>query len=291
MAALLGGLLRGMRPAQWVKNVLVFAAPATAGVLSRPGPLRHALVAFAAFCLVSSGTYLLNDVLDVQADRRHPRKCVRPVASGLVSLPLAVIAGALLMMAGVGLVIALGRPLLVAVLAGYVVLTLAYSVWLKHVAVLDLLCVAAGFLLRAVAGGVAVDVRLSQWFLIVATFGSIYLVVGKRHAEHVDLGEARGLHRRTLGRYSLAYLAHVRTMSSAVTVLAYSLWALDRGHREHSPWAGVSILPVVIGLLRYELLVEEGQGEAPEAVLRHDRLLQVLGVAWIVLVIVEVYVR
>lgn len=290
-SAVVGGLIRSARPRQWIKNVLVFAAPATAGVLTNGTALREAAVAFTAFCLVASGTYLVNDVLDVHDDRLHPRKRARAIASGVVPLPLAASVGAALMAIGIAAGAAFGRPLLVAVLCGYVALTLAYSIRLRHVAVIDLVAVASGFLLRTIAGGVSTHVRLSQWFLIVATSGSIYLVAGKRHAEHIDLGEDRGAHRRTLDRYPLSYLAHVRAVSSAVAVVAYCLWAINRGPTGSVPWAALSIGAVVIGLLRYELLVEEGHGGAPEEVLRRDRSLQVLGLIWVGLLLAAVYGR
>lgn len=281
-------VLRSMRPQQWVKNLLVFAAPGLAGVLSQGSALRDTLVAFAAFCLVASGTYVLNDVADRHADAQHPKKRHRPVASGALGVPLAAGLGGALLVGGV-LLGFLARPALVAVLAGYAVLTLAYSGYLKHVAVVDLVAVASGFLLRAAGGAAAVDVALSDWFLIVATFGSIFLVTGKRHAEHLDLGDERGETRRTLGRYPLSYLVHVRSVSAAVTILAYCQWALERDDGSSVPWAAISILPVVLGLFRYELLIEEGKGDMPDEVLREDRGLQAIALVWCALLAAQVY--
>ena len=281
-------VVRSMRPQQWVKNLLVFAAPGLAGVLSESAALRDAIVAFVAFCLVASGTYVLNDVADRHADAQHPKKRHRPVASGALSVPLAWALGSGLLVGGV-LFGFLARPALVAVLAGYAVLTLAYSAYLKHVPVVDLVAVASGFLLRAAGGAAAVDVALSDWFLIVATFGSIFLVTGKRHAEHLDLGDERGETRRTLGRYPLSYLVHVRSVSAAVTILAYCQWALERDDATAIPWAAISILPVVLGLFRYELLIEEGKGDMPDELLREDRGLQAIAVVWCALLAAQVY--
>ncbi len=180
-------MLRAARPHQWLKNVLVVAAPGAAGVLLRPEVLGRAAIAFAAFCLVSSGTYLLNDAMDVHADRLHPRKRHRPVASGVVSLGLARIAAAVLLAAGVGLGL-VANVWLAVVLAVYVVLMQAYSTVFKKVAVIELAIVSSGFVIRAIAGGVATDVPISTWFLIVTSFASLFIVVGKRHAEQLTLG-------------------------------------------------------------------------------------------------------
>jgi decaprenyl-phosphate phosphoribosyltransferase len=279
--------VRSARPQQWTKNVLVFAAPGTAGVLTQGPRLLDALIAFAAFCLAASGTYVLNDVLDRAEDLRHPRKRHRAIASGVVPLPLAVAWAAALFCAA-GAVGLLARPAFLAVLAGYAILTLAYSAVLKHIAVVDIVAVGSGFLLRAIGGAVAVDVALSDWFLIVAIFGCIFLVTGKRHAEHLDLGADRGGHRRTLSRYPLSYLVHVRSVSAAVTIIAYCQWALARDGAG-PPWAALSILPVVLGLFRYELLLEEGKGGMPDEVIRQDRPLQAIGLAWCVLLALQVY--
>ena len=184
-------LLRTARPKQWVKNVLVFAAPAAAGVLTEPGPLARTLVAFVAMCLAASGTYFLNDALDAEADRQHPTKRFRPVAAGYVSVGLAKVMAAVLIAAGIAISIPISRGELALVVAGYAALTVSYSLWLKHEPVIDLAAVAAGFVLRAIAGGVAADVLISDWFLIVAASGSLFMVTGKRHAEQLELGERR----------------------------------------------------------------------------------------------------
>jgi decaprenyl-phosphate phosphoribosyltransferase len=280
--------LQTARPLQWTKNLLVFVAPATAGVLDDPGELGRVALAFVAFTLAASGMYHVNDLLDREGDRRHPRKRDRPIASGRIPPARAWAVAAVLLAAGVGVAVAV-RPLLGLLVAGYVAVGLSYTTWLRAVAVVDLAAVAAGFLLRATAGAVAVSVPLSDWFLVVATFGSLYLVTAKRHAEHVGLGEARGDHRATLARYTTGYLTQVRTLSAAVAILAYCLWALERGDAGDAPWFGLSIGPFVLALLRYELLVEEGHGGAPEEVLARDHGILALGAVWAVLVALGVY--
>ncbi len=183
----LAGLVRTARIRQWPKNLLVFAAPGAAGVLTHPGPLLRSLVAFAAFCAVASGTYFINDAVDAEADRAHPTKRRRPVAAGTVSRRLAVTVGSLLAAAGIGAGSALEWRLGL-VLVIYVGIQIAYSLFLKRQPIFDLAAVAAGFVLRAIAGAVAVPVPISEWFLIVATFGSLLMVTGKRVAEQAELG-------------------------------------------------------------------------------------------------------
>jgi decaprenyl-phosphate phosphoribosyltransferase len=286
------GLVRTARIKQWSKNVLVFAAPGAAGVLTQATPLLRAVVAFAAFCAVASGTYFINDAADAEADRGHPTKCRRPVAAGTVSPRLAVMVGLTLM--GVGL--AAGTVLawrLGVVLAIYVLLQFSYSLYLKHQPVLDLVAVAAGFVLRAIAGAVAVPVLVSEWFLIVATFGSLVMVTGKRVAEHAELGEGRGAHRATLNQYSSSFLRTVLAISAGGAIVGYCLWAFSLqtalSHHGDPIWYQLSIVPMMVALLRYTFLVEGGHGAEPEELVFADRTLQVLGLVWVVLFTLGVY--
>lgn len=285
------GLVRAARPKQWAKNLLVFAAPAAAGVLVDAEPLLHTVIAFVAFCMVASGTYFLNDVRDLVADRAHPEKRYRPIALGVVPTRVAVATGAASLVTGFTLG-ATADIRFVGVLAVYVVLTASYTMWLKHVAVVDIALISAGFIIRAVAGGVVVDVPISQWFLIVTSFGSLFMVACKRHAEHLELGEERGTVRTTLELYPLVYLRFVWMMSAAIAVTAYCLWAfeqVDTVTGSHFPWYQLSIAPFVMALLRYGLLVESGRGGAPEDVVIEDRPIQVLVVLWLLLYSAGIY--
>jgi decaprenyl-phosphate phosphoribosyltransferase len=275
-------LLRTARPKQWVKNVLVFAAPGAAGVLTEPDQLGRTLIAFAAFCLAASGTYFLNDAMDAEADRHHPTKRNRPVAAGLVTTAQAKVAAVVLIVLALAISAPINNGRLVAVVAAYVVVTVSYSIWLKHEPVLDLGCVAAGFGLRAIAGGYATDVPLSNFFLIVVGAGSLFIVAGKRHAELATLGEASSGHRQTLGEYSDSFLNYVRAVTSGVAITGYALWAFERAAEVGNTfWFRLSIVPFVLAILRYALTVEQGGGGAPEEVVLGDRLLQLLGVAWL----------
>jgi decaprenyl-phosphate phosphoribosyltransferase len=171
-------------------------------------------------------------------------------------------------------------------LIAYVVVTLTYSTWFKHVAVVELMMVAAGFLLRPIAGAAATHIPLSQWFLLVASFGSLYMVIGKRYAEVVGLGEDAADHRKILGEYPAAYLRQSREICASVTLLAYCLWAFERSADAGpavGPWSQLSIIPFTFGIFRYGLLLERGQGGAPEDVVLEDRPLLMAGAAWLLL--------
>ena len=231
--------------------------------------------------MVSSATYLVNDVRDLDADRLHPRKRYRAIAAGTVSPQLAVAMAAVLLLGGFAVAAAVRIELLIVVVS-YVVLTTSYTLWLKHVEVVDIVAIASGFIMRAVAGGAAADVPLSRWFIIVASFGSLFIVAGKRHGEHIDLDESRGEVRATLGAYSRDYLKYVWTMASGVTITAYCLWAFEMAPRGGDiPFYELSIVPFVTFMLRYAQLLEAGHGEAPEDVVLGDRVLIALAAVWI----------
>ena len=279
--SLLAGLWRTARPRQWIKNVLLLAAPFGAGVITQVDELARTAIAFALFCVAASGTYFVNDATDVDADRRHERKRLRPVAAGQVPVGLARAVGFALLALAIGSGFAFVNVEFGIAIACYVGVTLAYTFWLKHEPVLDLAGVAAGFLIRAIAGGVAAEVWISQWFIIVVGFSSLFIVTGKRSAEHVELGEARGGHRVTLSTYSATFLRFVRGAATAAAFTAYCVWAFEKGEGTSGAlWFELSILPFVMAMLRYALLLDQGHGGAPEEVFLRDRTLQGLGLVW-----------
>jgi decaprenyl-phosphate phosphoribosyltransferase len=276
-------IVRTARPKQWTKNVLVFAAPAAAGVLDQRDALLKTLVAFVGFCLAASGTYFLNDANDAEADRLHPTKRHRPIAAGDLDIRTARGIAAVLILLSFAVTAPVNDFELTGIVAGYVLVTISYTTWLKYEPVIDLAAVAAGFVLRAIGGGVATGVRLSDWFLIVAGSGSLFIVTGKRHAEQVELGSDSFEHRRTLGEYSTAFLGYVRAVSSGVMITAYCLWAFENAtHTGDDTWFRLSIVPFVIGILRYALVIDQGGGGAPEEVVLADRTLQIVGLIWLV---------
>ncbi|GLW05281.1 decaprenyl-phosphate phosphoribosyltransferase [Microtetraspora sp. NBRC 13810] len=277
--------VRALRPRQWVKNTLVLAAPVAAGVLDTLSGVLAVLVAFAAFCLAASGTYLLNDAADAEADRLHPRKRFRPVASGAVSVRLARVAGTALLLLAPALAALTGDWRLPAVVAGYIALALLYTVWLKHQPVVDMVAVAGCHVLRAFAGAVAVGVPVTSWFLVVISLGSLQLIAGKREVELRAHGAAGT--RPALAHYSPGYLAQVRTLCSGAMIVTYCLWALN----EHpGVLYAVSIVPFVLVVLRHNLLVDKGHGEEPEELALRDRPTQLFVAAQLLLLILAIYV-
>lgn len=283
------GVLRTMRPKQWVKNVLVLAAPFVAGTLFTAGIALHLVIAFVAFSLAASGIYLVNDANDIEADRAHPTKRNRPIAAGIVPPGLALGVAVVLLVGSLALSW-LASTQLVIVLAVYIVVQLAYCFWLKHQPVLDICIVASGFLLRAIAGGASTGIPLSQWFLLTAGFGSLFMVAGKRYAEMM-LAERTGAKiRKSLEAYSASYLRFVWALSATVLTVTYCLWAFEIREAHHnSVWSVISIVPFVVAVLRYSVDVDSGNGGAPDEIALADRALQVLALGWVATLTLAVY--
>ena len=281
-------LVTATRPRQWVKNLLVLAPLLPAGEQVGLDSLVGAGTAFVVFVLISSAIYLFNDVEDREADRRHPVKRHRPIASGALSPVNARIAAVVLV--ALGLVLASTRGWqLVAVAVVYLAIQVSYCLWMKHEPVLELASVASGFLLRALAGGVAAHIPLSQWFLITAAFGSLFVAAGKRYGEH-EMGTRTGAPvRRVVQRYSLSYLRFVWTMAATVVVMSYALWAFDVQAETGSAWGLVSMVPFVLAVMRYAVDVDGGSAEEPEEVVLHDPVLIGMGLAWCGSLLLAVY--
>ncbi len=282
-----GGLLSAMRPKQWVKNLLVVAVPLAAGQLLDPLTLARTVLAFLAMCAAASAVYLTNDILDREADRNHPKKRYRPIAAGTLSVPTATAAAILLAAASVVVPAVLGAPQLSLLIVGYLVLQTIYVFWAKHQPVLDLACVAAGFVLRAVAGGVAAEISISIWFLTVTAAAAMFVVSGKRYSELVTHGHESGT-RQGLKEYSEGYLRFVWSVSVGIAVVFYGLWAAELGNGGSAMWARLSVIPFVLLLLRYARDVDSGTAEAPEDLVWGDRVLQALGVLWAAMFILQV---
>lgn len=275
------GVLKTARPKQWVKNVLVLAAPFTAGQIGDAGVLVKALIAFVAFTFVASAVYLVNDAVDVEADRAHPTKRNRPIAAGLVPVPAAYAASGVFFLAGMGVGLLASWQLLV-VLGVYAAVQLGYCFGWKHEPVIDLCIVASGFLMRAIAGGVAASIELSPWFLLVTAFGSLFMVAGKRYAEIVLFERTGAKIRSSLKKYSASYLRFVWAASAAILIMTYCLWAFELKVRTGGAvFAVISMVPFVIAVLRYAVDVDGGNAGEPEEIALNDRVLQVLGLAWV----------
>ncbi len=282
--------IRAMRPRQWVKNVLVASAPLAGGKLFDAEVLTEVGLSFIAFCLVSATVYLINDLRDVDEDRLHPRKRFRPIAAGELKPAAAMVLAAITGILGLGLGFLVANPLGITLVV-YLGLQVLYSGFLKHLPVVDLAVVASGFLLRAIAGGVATGVLLSQWFLLVAAFGSFFMVAGKRYSEMKAIGGEAGT-RRSLTRYSESYLRFAWMLAAVMVLISYSLWAFEnRGAGALGiPWTAISIAPFTLGLMQYALEVDAGNAGEPEDVVLHDHVLQGIGAIWLVVISVAVFV-
>jgi decaprenyl-phosphate phosphoribosyltransferase len=283
-----------MRPRQWLKNLLVFVAPAAASVLGHWHTTLRVIAAFAVFCAVASGTYLVNDVIDAESDRHHPRKSRRPVASGALRPGIALGTGATLIAGGIVAALFIGPWGFAVVVAAYVGQSVAYSIRLKREPVVELAFVASGFVLRAIAGGVVARVSLSVWFLVFTSFAALFVVTGKRYAEFRSLGLDGGAHREVLDHYTESFLKSVLTLSATITVAAYCFWAFDRtgllahaGH--HVVWIELTVVPLTLAVLHILRALDAGRGEEPEGLALHDRMLQLYGVLWVALMAIGVY--
>jgi len=279
----LRGVLKTARPRQWVKNVLVFAAPflALAHATDRGSMVFAAVIAFISFSLVASSVYLINDAVDVESDRQHPTKKNRPIAAGIVPVPVAYAAAVIFF--GVGLGISFfASPHLAIVLGVYQAVQLAYCFGLKHQPVVDLAIVGSGFLMRSIAGGVAAGIALSQWFLLVTAFGSLFMVAGKRYAEIMLFERTGAKIRSSLKKYSSSYLRFVWATSASILIMSYCLWAFElRQKADNSLWPVISMIPFVVAVLRYAVDVDSGGAGEPEDIALKDRVLQVLGAVWV----------
>jgi 4-hydroxybenzoate polyprenyltransferase len=289
-----GGLLAAiavsLRPHQWVKNFFVFAALIFGHKLATPAAWG-ALAGFVIFCGLSGAIYLFNDVADREKDRRHPLKRQRPIASGRLSVPVAVTVGVLLVVGGLLASAALSRPFL-GVAVAYVALLTAYSVWLKHVVIVDVLVVAIGFVLRALAGVFAVDVEISGWLVICTLLIALFLALGKRRHEYLTLSAEAAAHRPILAEYSAGLLDQMIAVVTASTVTAYALYtmAAETVTKFHTQLLPATLPFVLYGIFRYlYLLYRRELGGNPSELLLNDRALLVNTVLWMLAVVAIIY--
>ncbi|MEX2147007.1 MAG: decaprenyl-phosphate phosphoribosyltransferase [Candidatus Rokuibacteriota bacterium] len=287
---MLDAIAVSLRPRQWIKNLFVFAAVIFSQQLFTPA-LWRAAGAFLIFCALSGAMYLINDVMDRDKDRLHPRKRERPVAAGRLS-PRAAVGAGLLLLAVALAAAALRSGGLLLVAAGYVTLLTAYSLGLKHVVIVDVIVVACGFVLRAVAGAVAVGVEISGWLLICTVQLALVLALGKRRHEYLTLEGEAARHRPILAEYSAGLLDQMIAVVTASTVTAYALYTMspETVAKFHTPWLPVTLPFVLYGVFRYlYLLYRKELGGNPSEVVLHDRPLLINAVCWIAAVLVILY--
>jgi decaprenyl-phosphate phosphoribosyltransferase len=272
--------VRAVRVRQWPKNLLVFAVPATAGALGRPGVLASVCGACAVFCLLSSGVYLINDVRDAPEDRRHPTKRHRPIASGAIAPRRAFAAGAAALVLGVSASAAVA-PAMVATAVAYAALNIAYTLRLRGIAGVDILVVSAAFVLRLVAGGLAAHVPDPPWLVVSVWLVALFVAAGKRYADVLDPDGRRS--RAALSAYSAGGLRGAILITFVGALISYCAWAFAAvaGQPATGPWRELSAIPFAIALWRYRALVAGGFGAAPERILFRDPVIQLAVVGWL----------
>ncbi|MFE7898976.1 decaprenyl-phosphate phosphoribosyltransferase [Streptomyces sp. NPDC057424] len=278
------GLLRTARPKQWVKNILVIAAPAAAGELFSRHALSRLALVFVLFTACAAAVYLVNDARDADADRAHPVKRHRPVAAGQVPVPVAYAVGGCLGVLAPAAAAWLCGPAVAALLTAYLAMQLAYCISLKHILVVDLAVVTTGFLMRAMVGGLALGIPLSRWFLITTGFGALFMVSAKRYSEAVQMAGKAGATRALLTEYTTGYLRFVWQLAAGVAVLGYCLWAMEEGGVPHTsvlPWRQLSMVAFILAILRYAVFADRGTAGEPEDVVLRDRALALIGVSWV----------
>jgi 4-hydroxybenzoate polyprenyltransferase len=287
----LGALVVSLRPRQWIKNLFVFAGLVFGGKLLDPHAGVLALATFAVFCALSGVVYLINDVADRERDRLHPTKRERPIAAGRLPVRTAVAAALVLLAAGLVGGLAIGAP--VALVAGaYVVLFAAYSIWLKHIVIVDVLTVAAGFVLRAAAGALAIAVEISGWLFICTILAALFLALGKRRHDFLTLGEQAPRHRPILAQYGTGLLDQMIAVVTASTVTAYALYTMspETVARFHTRWLPLTLLFVLYGVFRYlYLLYRQQMGGNPSDLFLHDAPLRLNTLLWILTVLLLIY--
>jgi len=283
-----------LRPSQWVKNVVVFAGPAAGLKLFSLDTFIQAVIAFAAFCAGASATYIINDIIDREADANHPTKKSRPIARGAVRPGMAIGMSVLLVVIAWGLTTLLPDRSVMAVLAFYLLLTLAYSLALKRRVILDVIVIATGFVLRAWAGSLAVGVETSEWLVACMFTLCLFMGFGKRRCELAMIGNAEeaGQHRKTLLRYTPQLLTHLITVSAGIAVMTFLLYTMDHSqgaapfHREQLFYT----LPIVVyGVFRYAMLTELGIYSGPTEIVLRDKALLAAVSIWAVVALVIVY--
>ena len=287
---MLGAVLVSLRPRQWVKNLFVFAG-LVFGQRLFTDSVWPALVAFAIFCALSGAIYLVNDVADRDKDRLHPKKRERPIAAGRVPVPLALGTAAALVVVALVVATRLSFGFFVVAVA-YVVLLSAYSAWLKHIVIVDVLIVAVGFVLRALAGTLAIHVAISGWLLICTILAALFLALGKRRHEYLALGAEAARHRPILAEYSAGLLDQMIAVVTASTVTAYALYTMspETVAKFHTQLLPATLPFVLYGVFRYLYLLYRRQlGGNPSELFLNDRALLVNTACWVVAVLLIIY--
>jgi decaprenyl-phosphate phosphoribosyltransferase len=281
--------IRTTRPRQWPKNLLVFAAPLAAGSLGRDHGFDYALLAMFAFAWASSAVYLVNDVVDVERDRRHPVKRNRPIASGALPERHAIVLAVLATVLAVGAGVAIREPLLVLTIVVYLGESFLYSFWLKHVPFVEMVLVATGFLLRVLGGAAATHVILSIWFLLVCSLGALGVAIAKRYTELTSLGEDAVRHRPVMRWYRPGMLRVGQLLVGLGMLATYLMWAANETTAAR-PWHLLSALPLAAALIRFGVLTARQTVRPVEDLIMRDAIMLCFEIAWLALFCVGLYV-
>ena len=284
-------ILKLMRVQQWVKNVFVFMPLFFDHKFTDAGKLLLTLLCAVAFSLAASAVYCLNDILDREADARHPEKCKRPIASGALSVGTGWTVMTVCTLLAVGITVCLLPHISLWILLTYFVLNVAYSLWLKHVSLIDVLVVACFYVLRVIAGAVAGDVEPSQWILVMTFLLALFLVLGKRRDAVMLQASSGKVVRRGVANYSVEYINMAITMVATITVVAYMMYSMSSEvmERFHSRYTFVTAIFVLAGMLRYMQLVMSGKSGSPTSVLLRDHFIQLCVLVWIVTFVIIIY--
>ncbi len=291
MREMVKAIIREMRPRQWAKNVFIFAALVFDEQLTQKEPLLRTIAGFILLCLISSAVYIMNDIADVESDRQHPTKRNRPIAAGQLSIPLALV----LAIAMAAFALAAGfalEPGFGWIITLYFVLNLLYSLWLKHTPIIDVMIIAAGFVLRVAAGVVLIEVaRFSPWLYVCTTLLALIIGFGKRRAEIILLADGANAHRKVLDGYTIGFLDQLIVVVSATTIMAYSLYTFSALNLPSNNLMMLTIPFVIYGIFRYLYLIHvEDAGGAPEELILSDRPLLATLILWGLLAVVILYI-
>jgi decaprenyl-phosphate phosphoribosyltransferase len=276
-------VVQSTRPRQWPKNLLVFAAPLAGDSFGRPYGFWYALIACGAFVAASSAVYLINDVVDAERDRGHPYKKFRPIASGRLPAAHAVVLAVALVVVAIGTGLVIGEPLLTLAVAAYLAISFLYSAWLKHVPVVELACVASGFVLRVVGGAAATHVPPSGYFLLVCSLGALMVAIAKRYTELTVLGADASTHRPAMRGYTAPVLRLTQRIVSTVMIVSYVLWASSEPHPRTRSWHLVSSIALACALLRFDRLTARATSKPVEDLIARDPVMVVCEAAWLIL--------
>ncbi|MEF3304486.1 decaprenyl-phosphate phosphoribosyltransferase [Paenibacillus sp. GYB003] len=279
-------LIKQLRPKQWTKNLLVFAALFfSENLFNLEGTLKT-IVAFILFCLVSGCVYIVNDYVDREADRLHPEKRYRPMASGALNPVMTLIFGMVLLTLSIAVGFYL-KMLFGLLIFLYFLINIAYSFKLKHIVILDIMVIASGFVLRAIGGGLVINVQFTPWFLLCTLLLALFLAVGKRRHELVLLQQNKGIHRKVLDSYTITLLDQFTGIVTTATIICYAIFTFTSGHSLYLMWT----IPLVIyGIFRYLYIIHvEGKGGAPEKLLLQDKHILLTVFLYVVATLVILY--